>query len=141
MSKRESIVAHVVSELNSLGAVKTITREPKAIEELSPNSFPHVLVETTNETREHASFSDEQKRVADLDITINILVHGNNRDQKRNTVIEAIEEQLELDPSLGGVCFDSYVTDVVIREIAETAPYGQAAMVIRARYYYTRGNA
>ena len=28
----------------------------------------------------------------------------------------------------------------IIREIAETKPYGQAALVYTANYYYSRGN-
>lgn len=141
MSIRENITAHVVTQINSLAGVKTVTREPKSIDELSPASYPHVLVETANETREHATLGNDGQQVADVDIVLNILVYGSDRDQSRNTVIEAIEEKLALDTSLGGNAFDSFVTDVQVREIAETAPYGQGAIVFRARYYYTRGNA
>lgn len=138
MSIREDIVAKVVSDINAITGIKTVTREPKEITELSPASFPHVLVETANETREHAQF--EGRRVADLDILLNVVVHGNNRDSARNTAFEQIEEKLQADPSLGDLCYDSYVTEVRIREIAQSAPYGSGAMIYRVRYFYDREN-
>jgi hypothetical protein len=66
---------------------------------------------------------------------------GNNRDQKRNTAIEQIEEKLMEDPTLGGNATDCQLLEVVIREIGESDPYGQAAMVFRCQYFYSRTDA
>jgi len=46
MSKREDIVAEIVTQVGNAAGVQTVTREPKALEELAVPSFPHVLVET-----------------------------------------------------------------------------------------------
>ena len=102
MSNRENIVAEIVTQIGNATGVQTVTREPKALEELATSSFPHVLVETANETRTHASIGGTSRRVSDLDVLLNIVVYGNNRDQSRNTIIDAIETQLELDPTLNG---------------------------------------
>jgi hypothetical protein len=139
MSNREAIVSSVVTQLTALTECRTVTREPRALEELSKSSFPHILVETANETRSTASFGAEVRRVSELEILLNVVVHGADRDQKRNTVIAAIETKLSLDPTFGGLCYNSEITEISIREIAESAPYGQAAVLLRVEYFYTRG--
>ena len=140
MSKREEIVSKVVELIDKTIAVRTVTREPKSLDELSSTAFPHVLVETANETRESASIGGTIRRVSDMEILLNVVVRGANRDQQRNAVIDAIEKALSSDASLGGVAYDSGVTDISIREIAESAPYGQAAIIFSVRYFYDTGN-
>ena len=139
-SSREQITASIVTKLTATTGVKKVTRDPVDITELSRESFPHVYVETANERREHSSFSSEVRRVSDLDIILNTVVMGANRDTARNTVFENIEEKLMQDPTLGGLAYDVQVAEIIIREIAETEPYGQGAMVISVRYFYDRTN-
>jgi hypothetical protein len=140
-SKREDIVAHIVTQITSITDIKKVTRDPIDITQLSRESFPHVLIETANESRENASFGSEVRRVAELDVILNVIVMGNNRDQKRNTAIEQIEEKLMEDSTLGGNATDCQLLEVVIREIGESDPYGQAAMVFRCQYFYSRTDA
>lgn len=140
MSIRESITAHIVSQVGAITDVKSVTREPKVINELAATSFPHVMIETANETREDFSFGNEKRRKATMDVLINVVVYSNNRDQNRNSIIEKIEEKLALDTTLGGNALNSGTSEIVIREVGETAPYGQAAIVYTVEYYYTRGN-
>jgi hypothetical protein len=139
MSNRENIMVHIVTELTADAAIKTVTREPKEITELSPQSFPHVLIEAANETREHASFGNTVRRESTMDVVLNGIVHGSDRDSKRNTLIAAIESKLDEDVTLGGYAYDSEITEIQIREIAETAPYGQFAMVLQVKYFYDKG--
>jgi len=141
MSRREDIAAYIVTQLGTVSQIKTVTREPTDLTQLAATSFPHVLVETANEIREDASFSGDVRREATLDFLLNVVVYGNNRDTSRNTIIELIEEKLAQDPDIVGLCFNSGVSEVIIREIAETAPFGQAAIVYTVKYYYERGNA
>ena len=138
-SKRELIVQNIVTQIQSISSIKKVTREPKDILELSVASFPHVLVETANETRENSSFSAEVRKESELEILLNIVVHGNNRDQQRNNAIEAIEQQLDIDVTRGGHAFDSQLTEVTIRELNEAAPYGQAVILFTIKYFYTKG--
>jgi hypothetical protein len=140
MSIRESITAHIVSQIDAITDVKTCTREPKVLSDLAATSFPHILVESANERREDFSAGNTIRRKATMDILINVIVYGNDRDQSRNSIIEKIEEKLALDTTLGGNALNSGTTEIVIREIGETAPYGQAAIVYTVEYYYTRGN-
>lgn len=140
MSIREDIANHIVTQLATVSGIKTVTREPKAISQLAVTSFPHVLVETANETRETITIGDTPSREGVIDFLINVVVHGDNRDSDRNTVMELIEEKLDTDTTMGGNASDSGTSEIIIREIAETAPYGQAAIVYTVKYYYSRGN-
>jgi hypothetical protein len=140
MSIREDITAHIVSQIGAITEVKTVTREPKVLTELATTSYPHVLVESANERREDSSFGNEVRRKATMDIILNVVVYSNNRDQSRNDIMEKIEEKLALDPTLGGNAINADTSEIVIREIGETAPYGQAAIIYTVEYYYTRGN-
>jgi len=138
-SKRELIVQNIVTQIQSIASIKMVTREPKDILELSVASFPHVLVETANETRDNSSFGTEVRKESELEILLNIVVHGNNRDQQRNNAIEAIEQKLDIDVTRGGHAFDSQLSEVTIRELNEAAPYGQAVMLLTIKYFYTKG--
>jgi len=140
MSKREDIAAHIVTQIGAISQVGSVTREPTDLTQLAVTAFPHVLVETANEIREDVSFSDAVRREGTIDFLINIVVHGNNRDTARNSIIELIEERLSTDVTMGGNASNSGTSEVIIREIAETAPFGQAAIVWTVKYYYTRGN-
>ena len=139
-SIRENIASHIVTQINAITGVKTVTREPTDIAQLAVTSFPHVLVESANETRENSSIGTAPRQESTIDLLINVVVHGNNRDSDRNSIIEQIEEKLALDTSLGGNASDSFTSEVIIREIGETKPYGQGALVYTAKYYHNRGS-
>lgn len=138
MSKRELITQHIIDQLKNVRYINSVTREPKTLEELSRADFPHCLIETANETRTDSSFSDSKRKHATLDVLINIVVHGADRDKQRNTVLEAIEEKLDADTTMNSNAHDAGVTSIEIREIAEAEPYATAAMVYTVEYYYER---
>ena len=75
-----------------------------------------------------------------MDVLINVIVYSNNRDQSRNEILEKIEEKLALDTTLGGNALNSKTSEIIVREVGETAPYGQAAIVYTVEYYYTKGS-
>lgn len=141
MSKREDIASHIVTQIGTITQVKTVTREPKELAQLAVTSFPHVLVETANEVRETISIGDSPRREGTIDFLINVVVHGDNRDTDRNDIMERIEEKLDLDTTMGGNAADGGVSEIIIREIGETAPFGQSAIVYTVKYYYGRGDA
>lgn len=139
MSKRETIAKYIVENIDKVRSVKTVTREPKSLDELSKSAYPHVLVESANEVREVSSYGDNVRVQADIDFLINIVVTGKDRDSQRNLLLDAIEQALQADTTMGGVCYDSQVSEIQIREIEEAAPYATAAMIYTVRYFYTRG--
>lgn len=137
-SIREQIAQYIVDNIKNSRYVKSVTREPKLLSELSAMSYPHVLIESANETRSNSSFGDNIRQEADIDFLINIVVSGADKDSQRNLIIQAIEDELQTDSTFGGLVFDSLVTDVRIREIDQVDPYATAAIVYRVRYYYNR---
>ena len=139
MSKREDIAKRIVAAIDEVRYVKSVTREPKALSEISKQAFPHVLVESANEVRDVASFGETIRHVADIDFLINCVVMGKDRDSQRNLILQAIEEKLQSDSTLEGLVYDSYVTQIQIREIEEAEPYATAAMIYTVRYYFDRG--
>ena len=138
MSKRETIAKTVIEVLEGVRYINNVTREPVSIETLSKNKMPHVYVETANEIRDHASFGDKIRRSSDLEILLNIVVMGDDRDSQRNLVIESIEQALDKSTELAALCYDSEVTDVQIREIDDSQPYAQAAIIYKVRYFYDK---
>ena len=97
-----------------------------------------MLVESANEVRDVASFGETIRHVADIDFLINCVVMGKDRDSQRNLILQAIEEKLQSDSTLEGLVYDSYVSQIQIREIEEADPYATAAMIYTVRYYYDR---
>lgn len=138
MSKREDITKYIIAKIDEVRYVKSITRQPKTLDEVARSDFPHVLVETANETRENSSFGGTIRQHSRLDILINIVCHGNDLDQQRNLVVEAIEQKLHEDATLNGLAFDSYVSEVSVSNTQDTHPYGSMLMVYTVEYYYDR---
>jgi|TARA_R110001606_G_scaffold93874_3_gene208352 hypothetical protein len=139
MSNREAIAKYLVGKLEEVRYIKSITREPKSVEELARTSFPHCLIETTDESREDYSMgSTDSVRTATISFLINIVVYGDNRDSQRNLVIEAVERKLEEDRNFGGLLFNSGVSEVLTREIDTDSPYATGAIVYSATYHYDR---
>jgi len=138
MSNRETIAVYLMDKLTEIRYVKSITREPKSVDELARTSFPHLLVETADETRADFHTGDSGSRTATIEFLINIVVHGEDRDSQRNLIFEAIERKLEEDRTFGGVLFNSGVTEVLTREIDSAEPYGHGAIVFSATYHYDR---
>lgn len=139
MSSREKIAQYVVDHINEVRYVKSVTREPQSVDELAKTSFPHVLVETADETRsDYTMDSGQIVREATIEFLINIVVHGDNRDSQRNLIIEAIERKLEEDRTFGGLCFNSGSTEILTREIDSAEPYATGAIIYSVTYHYDR---
>jgi len=138
MSNRERIATYMMDKLSEIRYIKNLTREPKSVDELARTSFPHILVETADETREDYHTGTSGSRTATIEFLINVVVHGQDRDSQRNLIFEAIERKLEEDRTFGGLLFNSGVTEVLTREIDSAEPYGHGAIVFSATYHYDR---
>lgn len=139
MSKREDIAKHVAAKIAEVRYVKSVTRQPRTLDEVARSDFPHVLVETANETRSNSSFGQTIRQESELDILINCVVRGADIDSQRNLIAEAIEKKLHEDATMGGLVMDSYVTEVAVNNATEdTASYGTIAVVYTVLYHYDR---
>ena len=139
MSRREDIAKHLIEQLKQVRYIKNISRNPINATQLAKDQFPFVVIETANEVRENSSFSNEVRQVADVDYVINVFVSGDEGDSRRNDVIEQIEKKLQTDSTLNGLAYDSMVSEIQVREIANNDPYAQAVIVYTVKYHYKRG--
>ncbi len=139
MSNREKIAQYIEDHLNEIRYVKSVTREPQSVDDLPKTSYPHVLLETTDEQRnDYTMESGNALREAKIEFLINVVVYGVDRDSQRNLIFEAIERKLEEDRTFGGLCFNSGVEELLTREIDTAEPYASGAIVYGVTYHYDR---
>lgn len=138
MSKREDIAEYITDRIREVRYVNSVTRQPRTFDEIARSDFPHVLVETADESRSNSSFGNTIRQESELDILLNIVVSGADIDSQRNLISEAIEKKLHQDATLGGLAMDSYVTQVAVNNTVDQEPYGTIAVVYTVKYYYDR---
>ncbi len=142
-SRRELIMRNVVDTLTNQQLVRlgTITREPGVdILELANTAFPAVIVESGNEVRESITQGGPvQQRQATMLVNMQVWINTlNGADAFRNSLIEAIEELLDQDPTRGANAFDTQLIE--IEPGTDTAPYSSMNLVFTIPYVYTKGN-
>ena len=141
MSKREDIVADVVTQLKTIVSPRLgrVVREPIVVEELSRQALPAIYVESTDEAREDRTMGGG--KISTMTVVLNMLLQSDTRDKDRNTLIEAIEEKLETTRRRDGKALDTYLEAVEIVETGEAVPYASMRMIFGVQYVYQRGTA
>jgi hypothetical protein len=147
MSNREDIISNVVTVLEDMDNPKPrlVTREPFDVDKLSLQQFPALLVTTGNETREENSMGGNRRGV--LEVSIRGFVRSDGRkgfvqsvDQKRNELIERIEETLnaQRDRELNATrAATTHVTSIEV--IDRTPPLGEFNLIAEVQYSFTKG--
>jgi hypothetical protein len=145
MSLRENISKYIVTALENINDPRPnlVTREPFEVDKLAITQFPAVLVTFNIENRETVSMGapGAGRRMGTIAYDIRGFVRGTELDTKRNDLIEAIEEQLELDRYLGlrdaGV-IDSQITEIEV--ISRMPPLAELRIRLEVTYNYLRGS-
>jgi hypothetical protein len=147
MSNREDIISNIIEVLEDMDNPKPrlVTREPFDVDKLSLQQFPALLVTTGNETREDNSMGGNRRGV--LEINIRGFVRSDGRkgfvqsvDQKRNELIERIEETLnaQRDRELNRTrAATTHVTSIEV--VDRSPPLGEFALIAEVRYSFTKG--
>ena len=151
MSKREKIVLDIIDKISSIRTVKLgrIAREPMFRDQtefynLARTAFPHIVVTAGNEAREDLTMGysrTQTKREGNMNVEINVFVRANDKsiDETCNTLIEAIEEKLDLDRERDGNAKNFQIVQIVMGEPMEH-PYAQFTMTAEVIYTYTTGD-
>lgn len=151
MSKREKIVNDVVEKIKAIRTVKLgrVAREPMFRDQtefynLARTAFPHIVVTSGNEAREDLTMGysrTEMKRQGLLNIEMNVFVRASDKtiDEECNTLIEAIEEQLDKDRERSKNAKNFQIIQIVMGEPMEH-PYAQFTMTAEVLYTYTTGD-
>lgn len=147
MSNREDIISNIIDVLGDMEnpKVKFVTREPFDTEKLALTQFPALLVTTGNEIREENTMGGNRRGT--LEVNIRGFVRSDGRqgfvqsvDQKRNELIERIEEALNTnrDRELNATrAATTHVTSVEV--IDRTPPLGEFVVIAEVRYSFTKG--
>ena len=146
MSKREDIAKNIVDVLTDMVPPKTVlvTREPLDVLKLAITQFPAVVVQMANEIREDDAMGGIRRGTVDVSIRGFVRADGREGsittvDQKRNEMIERIEETLNTDRTreLTGAAAITKVTSIEVVE--RTPPLGEFNMIAQVSYTFTKG--
>jgi hypothetical protein len=145
MSKRELIAQNLADTLKNQQVVRlgTVTRDPGIeVADLAATAFPAVLILAGNESRESITQGGSNAtRECTLEVVITVWTSSNNRvDTQLNSLIESIEELIEVDATRGGNALDTQLRNIAILG-AESAPRQRVELTFEIQYLYTKGNA
>ena len=146
MSNREDIAVNVLQVLQDMNPPRPVlvTREPFDVEKLAITQFPAVLITTGSESREDNAMGGSRRGVIEIQIRGFVRADGRSAqiitvDQKRNELIERIEEVLNADRTRE-LTNKASTTRVRSIEIADrTPPLGEFLMNVDVSYSFTKG--
>lgn len=145
MSAREQITKDIVLQLQNMSnpAPGLVTRESFDFEKLAITQFPAIQVFGGSEERTDLTMTERQ---ALLQIQLRCFVRGTELDNKRNNLIENIEQTLETnsdrDITINKDAHHYAVTRVTNIEVIERQPpLAEFVITVEVEYVYKRGNA
>jgi hypothetical protein len=139
-SIREQVLQNIVDTVkgNQMVSIPTVRRDPTDVNKMAKTAFPCVMVESSNEVRNDITMLSS-KRLATLEVFMNVWVYGTLLDSKRNELIDLLESMMDEDRTRGGVALNTQLTRVEYRELAEAEPYASMRLVWAIEYVYTQG--
>jgi hypothetical protein len=144
MNLRNQIADNIVKVIKEIDYPRPVlvTREPFNVAELAITQFPAVLVSVLEETRQTITMGlpGVGRRSGTIVFNLRAFVRGTELDQRRNELLEAIEEELDSDRYrdlyVEGVT-DSQITLIEIQE--RQPPLGEILIRFEVVYNYLRG--
>jgi len=142
-SLRQQIANEIISKIQNIEDPRPVlvTKEPFEVAEIAITQFPACLVTMRQEDRETITMGAPGvgRRMGTLRFDIRAYVRGTDLDQRRNTLLEAMEEAIEADRYLG--LKDSGVTDsqiIKIEIVDRQPPLAEMLIELEVRYNYLR---
>lgn len=147
MSNRETAVKNIIEVLTDMSPPKPVfvTREPFDVDKLAMTQFPAILVTAGNETREDQAMGGYRRGI--IEINIRGFVRSDGRqgfvqsvDEKRNNLIERIEEALNADRTRELANARASTTHVTSIEVTDrNPPLGEFLVIAEVHYSFTKG--
>lgn len=142
---RQQIADQIVARLREIEDPRPVlvTKEPFEVADLAITQFPALLVTLRQEDRETITMGAPAigRRMGTIRFDIRAYVRGTDLDQRRNTLLEALEEKLEedryLDLKSSGV-IDSQL--IKIEVIDRQPPLAELLLEFEVRYNYLRAS-
>jgi len=141
MARREDIVSKCLKLLKAQRSVKIgkVQRDPIDPNELPKTAFPAIYLETSDEEIIDVAVmqaSNGTIRQGTLELNVILIVGGMQRDKQRNIAVEAVENTLMADRTLGSLVEDISLTRVETVTAGESAPFASCRMVFEIEYCY-----
>ena len=147
MSNRESVTKNIIDVLKDVSPPRPVfvTREPFDVDKLAMTQFPALLVTSGNESREDQAMGGYRRGI--IEVNIRGFVRSDGRkgsvqsvDEKRNNLIERIEEALNTTRIIELATARAATTHVTSVEVVErTPPLGEFSMVAEVHYSFSKG--
>lgn len=143
-SLRQQIADDIVQKIRDIEDPHPsfVTKEPFEVSEIAITQFPAILVTMRQEDRETITMGapNTGRRMGTIRFDIRAYVRGTELDERRNTLLEALEEAIEADRYLGlkssGV-IDSQIIKIEI--VDRQPPLAEMLIELEVRYNYLRG--
>ena len=147
MSAREDIATNIVEQLENMTdpAPGKVSRVFFDVQKLAITQFPAILVTTGNEVREDHAMGGARRGTIQVNIRGYVRADGRSGsvttvDQKRNELIERIEETLNTDRTRELNASRAATTQVSSIEVIDrTPPLGEFLMTAAVSYSFTKG--
>lgn len=142
MSIRELCAVNIVDSLKQIQDPQPVlvTREAFDVEKLAITQFPAILVQQTSETRQTITMGiqGQGSRSGVMVYELRGFVRGTELDTRRNALLAAIEDSLDLDRYRGtaGVT-DTQIVNIEI--IPRLQPLAEFVVTVEVTYNYIRG--
>lgn len=143
-NRREDIATALIRSLENIRDPKPVfvSREPVAATKLSIQQMPAIVVVTGNEERsdmtQRSSTSGRLRRGV-ITFILDCYVKGHPLDTAINELVEAVEEAVEADRTLGGVCESIRITEISA-DSGREPPVAEFSIAVVAEYTYRRAN-
>ena len=143
-SLRQQIANEIISKIQNIEDPRPVlvTKEPFEVAEIAITQFPAALVTMRQEDRTTVTLGapGTGRRTGTIRFDIRAYVRGTDLDQRRNTLLEAMEEAIETDRYLSlrteGV-MDSQIIRIEI--VDRQPPLAEMLIELEVRYNYVRG--
>lgn len=143
-SLRQQIANDIIQKIRDIEDPRPVlvTKEPFEVSEIAITQFPALLVTMRQEDRETVTLGSPGtgRRTGTIRFDIRAYVRGTELDERRNTLLEALEEAIEADRYLGlraqGV-MDSQIIKIEI--VDRQPPLAEMLIELEVRYSYLRG--
>lgn len=142
MSKRESNLNHFIDSIKSITSPKIgkVSDKPVELNKLARTAFPFVSINIDNEEREDITM---QHRLCTMYVGVTTYIQAQSKgieaNSQLNTILEAIEEVVEVDRTRGRNALLTELRDVDPMEEGEF-PIVSMKQTFVIQYYHNRGN-
>ena len=128
MSVRSDIKANLITTLEAISKLRTVSDKFKEITEVTTSQWPYCMVLPADDEREKKDSSQRTDCIWDIDLMIYCDVDD------IETWVETIGEAVMADRSRGSYARDCFVSMIITRQVGTKQQYGLIVMTLEIKY-------